>query len=238
MGQRKEILWTVLRLPRRYVIMQKDFSDDIGHSSVQVWILHFHNRRAPPRLTSSFLLLTWFVRFRAHCHLRFKKTKGKCDKDANLMIKHFEESGHPKIRGISCVQPAQYARSSIEFVWRLRWKDFWSNIFSCGQIYFKRERSAIVKLESARSGFFVKHRGSDLRTVCARWEKDVGHVRKECPCSVSFKWGVTYDIARWSVNVVGKTLTIWSVIFEPRVMREVSDKITVQQLCMRKTCAR
>ena len=33
-GQRKGILWTVFRVPRRYVVMQEDFSEGIGPSSV------------------------------------------------------------------------------------------------------------------------------------------------------------------------------------------------------------
>ena len=80
---------------------------------------------------------------------------------------------------------AQYARSSIEFVWRLRWKGFWSDIFACGQIYFKRERSAIVKVEPARSGFFVKRRGSDLAGPCYPHDNIVGsHLCDECMKSI------------------------------------------------------
>ena len=143
-----------------------------------VWIVYLHNRRAPSRLTSSFFLLTWFVRFRAHCHLRFKKTERenvtkmpilwlntlkKVDTQYSEVSVAFNRGilkerrkiydslfcGIFECKAITSHNPlgksAQYVRSSIEFVWRLRWKDFWSNIFACGQIYFKRERSAFVQ---------------------------------------------------------------------------------------------
>ena len=223
MGQRKEILWTVFRLPRRYVIMQKDFSDDIGHSSVQekkmsgidctltqqtcAFAAH---AEWPPSFFSTYLICA------IPCSLSFalkKNRRNMWHKRPILWFKHFEESGHPIFRGISCVQPrnlegkeeestihfssessnaklvtshnplgksAQYVRSSIEFVWRLRWKDFWSNIIACGQIYFKRERSVIVKVESARSGLLCKaswlrspHGMCSLREGCRTCEEGV-----------------------------------------------------------------
>ena len=57
------------------------------------------------------------------------------------------------------------------------------------------------------------------------------------------QWGITYDITRRSVTVFGtrrKKCTPWflSHAWCARSVREVRDKMTVQQLCIRKTCAR
>ena len=51
-----------------------------------------------------------------------------------------------------------------------------------------------------------------------------GRVRdKRLPVLRVIKCGVTYDIARWNLNVSGKTLTMCSVNLVPRVMCEVSE---------------
>ena len=58
--------------------MQKGFSEDIGHSSVL-------EKKISGNGTCTY------------------KPEGTWDKDANLMIEHFEESGHPVFQGISAL---------------------------------------------------------------------------------------------------------------------------------------
>ena len=73
-----EIQHTVFRIPKKWEITRKGFSEDIGHSSV----LEMKTNGMERTLINQ---------------------KGKWNNEANQMIKHFEESGHPIFRGTSAL---------------------------------------------------------------------------------------------------------------------------------------
>ena len=141
--------------------MQKDFSEDIGHSSVlemkkMVWNVLSQTRRKMwqwSRSDDQTLCKKWsFLIPRDKCaqtrNLEEKRRK-KYDTLHSGISKHRTFTSHNSLG-----KSAQYLRSSIELVWWVCCTDAWSDILRSGQIHFKSEWSVFETAGFARSWFF------------------------------------------------------------------------------------